>query len=146
MNNRETAAVPAFRPCGRRSCASDSAVVNSDGRVSAYKPEELEPLFVERVNARDVEGLLALFEPEAVVAVAPDEVAHGRVAIRQVFEDLVASGVRLTLGNQQPTLRVGDLALTSTRPVDGGVTAEVARRQPDGTWRWVIDQWDHLGR
>jgi hypothetical protein len=34
------------------------------------------------------------------------------------------------------------LALGSTRLNDGGVTAEVARRQPDGTWRWVIDQWN----
>jgi ketosteroid isomerase-like protein len=72
-------------------------------------------------------------------------VAEGNTAIRRIFEDLVASGVRLTLGDQQRTLRVGDLALGSTRLADGGVTAEVARRQPDGTWRWVVDQWDILG-
>jgi len=24
--------------------------------------------------------------------------------------------------------------------IDGAVTAEVARRQSDGTWRWVIDK------
>jgi hypothetical protein len=53
--------------------------------------------------------------------------------------------VKLGLGHQQPILRVGDLALTSTRLHDGGVTAEIARRQPDGTWRWVIDQWNVLG-
>jgi hypothetical protein len=34
----------------------------------------------------------------------------------------------------------GDLALTSTRLPDGSVTAEIARRQGDGTWLWVIDQ------
>jgi hypothetical protein len=49
--------------------------------------------------------------------------------------------VKLTLGDQQPTLRVGDLAWTSTRLNSDQVTAEIARRQPDGTWRWVIDQW-----
>jgi hypothetical protein len=37
------------------------------------------------------------------------------------------------------------LALGSTRLIDGGVTAEVARRQPDGTWRWVIDHWNVVG-
>lgn len=37
-------------------------------------------------------------------------------------------------------LRSGDLALTSTRLANGTVTVEVARRQPDGTWLWVIDQ------
>jgi hypothetical protein len=79
------------------------------------------------------------------MAVPPGTVAIGSEAIRQVLADFVASGVKLTLGDQQPTLRVGDLALGSTRLVDGGVTAEVARRQPDGTWLWVIDQWSVLG-
>jgi hypothetical protein len=37
-------------------------------------------------------------------------------------------------------IRNGDLALTSTRLPAGGATVEVARRQPDGSWRWVIDQ------
>jgi ketosteroid isomerase-like protein len=111
--------------------------------VPAVEPEDLERLFVERVNAGDVEGLVALYEPNAAMAVQPGRVAVGSEAIRQVFEDFVASG-KLTLGDQQPSLRVGDLALGSTRLLDGGVTAEVARRQPDGTWRWVIDQWNVL--
>jgi len=43
-------------------------------------------------------------------------------------------------GVQQATLRCGDLALTSSRLLDGTITAEVARRRPDGTWLWVLDQ------
>jgi len=47
-----------------------------------------------------------------------------------------------------PTARrvVGDLALTSTvlpleNPVlPGAIISEVARRQPDGTWLWGIDE------
>lgn len=119
--------------------------MSSPDRVPAVGPQDLERLFVERVNAGDVEGLVALYEPDAVMAFSSGNVAAGRQAIRQVFKDFVASGVKLTLGDQQPTLRVGDLALGSTRLVDGGVTAEVARRQTDGTWRWVIDQWNVLG-
>jgi len=42
-------------------------------------------------------------------------------------------------GPQRPALRNGDLALTSTR-IPAGATTEVARRQPDGTWLWTIDQ------
>ena len=119
--------------------------MSSQDRLPAVEPEGLEHLFVERVNAGDVEGLVALYEPDAVMAFPPGNVAIGSEAIRQVFSDFVASGVQLTPGDQQPALRVGDLALGSTRLVDGGVTAEVARRQPDGTWRWVIDQWNVLG-
>jgi ketosteroid isomerase-like protein len=119
--------------------------VSGHERMTALEPDDLERLFVERVNARDVEGLMELFEPNAVMAFAPGEVATGSDAIRQALEDLVASGVMLTLGAQQPTLRVGDVAMTSTRLADGAVTAEIARRQADGSWRWLIDQWNLLG-
>jgi hypothetical protein len=33
----------------------------------------------------------------------------------------------------------GNLALTSTQCPNGTITAEVARRQHDGTWLWVVD-------
>jgi hypothetical protein len=85
-----------------------------------------------------------LYEPDAVMAVSGEKLVIGGDAIRQALVELVRSGVTLTLGKQRPTLRMGDLALTSTYLDDGGVTAEVARRQADGTWRWVIDQWNVL--
>jgi len=47
---------------------------------------------------------------------------------------------RFSSAGRQPAIRNGDLALTSTRLPGGGATVEVARRQPDGSWRWVIDQ------
>ena len=37
-------------------------------------------------------------------------------------------------------LRRGDLALTSMCLAHGAITAEIAVRQPDGTWRWAVDQ------
>jgi hypothetical protein len=37
------------------------------------------------------------------------------------------------------------LAFTSTHLAGGGATAEVACRQPDGTWLWMIDQPNVLG-
>jgi ketosteroid isomerase-like protein len=117
----------------------------SHAHVPAAEPEDLERLYVERVNAGDVEGLVALFEPDAVIAFASGRTATGSQAIRRLFEDLVGSGLTLTFRGQQPTLRVGDLALTSTRLHAGDATVEIARRQPDGTWRWVIDQWSVLG-
>jgi hypothetical protein len=42
----------------------------SHAHVPAAEPEDLERLYVERVNAGDVEGLVALFEPDAVIAFA----------------------------------------------------------------------------
>jgi hypothetical protein len=49
-------------------------------------------------------------------------------------------GRKFDFGDQRAAIISGDLALTSTRLPDGSVTAEIARRQGDGTWLWVIDQ------
>ncbi len=62
----------------------------------------------------------------------------GKDASRQALQRFL-DGRPTISGESQPALRFGELALTSTRSA-GGATAEVARRQPDGTWLWVIDQ------
>ena len=40
-------------------------------REPAAQPEDLGRYFLERANAGDVEGLVALYEPEAVLASRP---------------------------------------------------------------------------
>jgi ketosteroid isomerase-like protein len=106
----------------------------------AREPEELARLFVERFNARDVDGLVALYERDAAVAAPDGRVARGEQEIGRLYADLTATGLSLAQGEQHPPLRVGEVALTSTRLVGGGATAEVARRQSDGSWRWVADR------
>lgn len=112
----------------------------ADGRRGAEQPEDLSRLFVERANAGDAEGLSALYEPDAVLAFPSGHVTVGREAIRAAYEQLLANRPHFTPGQQLPTLRNGDLALTATRLAGGGATAEVARRQPDGTWLWILDR------
>jgi ketosteroid isomerase-like protein len=106
----------------------------------AAQPEDLGRYFLERANAGDVEGLVALYEPGAVLAFPPGRLATGHDQIRQVYAELLASRPSFGSAGQHPVIRNGDLALTSTRLPGGGATVEVARRQPDGSWRWVIDQ------
>jgi ketosteroid isomerase-like protein len=110
------------------------------GYEPAREPNDLGRFLVERGNAGDVEGLVALYAPDAVLAFPAGQIAVGREAIRAAFQTLLADRPQFQPGGQQPALVCGDLALTSTRLAGGGVTAEVARRQPDGTWLWVIDQ------
>ena len=104
----------------------------------APTPEDLPRLFVERANAGDVEGLVALYEPEAVLRFPAGHLARGHAAIREVYARLLASRPHFQPGRVQETLRSGDLALTST-VIATGTTAEIARRQADGSWRWVVD-------
>ncbi len=66
--------------------------------------------------------------------------AAGHEQIRQAYAELLAGRPSFASAGQQPVIRNADLALTSTRLPGGGATVEIARRQPDGSWRWVIDQ------
>ena len=104
----------------------------------AVRPEDLDRLFQERASAGDVEGVVALYEPGAVLAFPGGQLAIGTEAIRQVYAELLANPPRFA-GVIRPAIRNGDIAITSTTRA-GNATVEVARRQPDGTWLWMIDQ------
>ena len=125
--------------------------MNADGgREHAMEPQELGKLFEARLNAGDLEGLLALYETEAVLHFPPGNVATGIEAIKGSYKQALAGKPRIKL-EPRGALQAGDLAPLTVRWTmnftgpDGqpnqmtGVTAEMARRQADGTWLWVID-------
>jgi ketosteroid isomerase-like protein len=103
-------------------------------------------------NRGDLDTLMALYEPEASLVLEPGQVAAGASAIRASLGGYLALKSRLEIDLEALTVVAGaDLALVSgpwtlsgTGP-DGapltmsGRSADVLRRQPDGTWRWVID-------
>jgi ketosteroid isomerase-like protein len=107
---------------------------------SASCPEDLAKFFVLRANAGDVEGLVALYETDAILACGDGQTAIGSEAIRRFYTELLATRPQFALGEQASPLQNGDVALTSSRLGNGNVTAEVARRQSDGMWLWIVDQ------
>jgi hypothetical protein len=109
-------------------------------REPARDPQDLERLLVSRERAGDVDGMAALYELHAVLDCGDGRLTLGREAIRAFYAGLVAMGRKFDFGDQRPAIISGDLALTSTRSPNGSVTAEVARRQSDGTWLWAIDR------
>ncbi len=115
-------------------------MTNAENREPARDPQDLERLLIDRQWVGDIEGMLELFELDAVVD-SGDEPVRGRHAIRALFEQGIAAGHKFQRGEQRPALVNGDLALTSTRLPDGSITSEVARRQSDGTWLWAIDRY-----
>lgn len=110
-------------------------------REKASAPEDLTRLFVERANSGDADGMAELDEPDAVMAFPPGQMTQGREAIREVLEHLIREMPRRPPEEPLATVRLGDLALTSTPAADGGgARAQVVRRQPDGTWLRVLDR------
>jgi ketosteroid isomerase-like protein len=97
--------------------------------------------FVERANAGDAAGIAELYEPDAVLAFPPGSETVGREAIRAVIEQLLANRPHFEVEEPMPTVRSGELAMTSTRPADDtGGRVQVVRRQPDGSWLRVMDR------
>ena len=113
-------------------------------------PEQLGRLFAERVNAGDLEGLVALYEDSATFVGPDGGSASGSDAIRERLQGLLAMAPRITPTSSRAVM-AGDVALMSNGwrmslgAGDGelagldGASTEVARRQPDGGWLYVID-------
>jgi len=116
-------------------------MVDQSSREPARDPQDLERLLVARQRAGDVDGMVVLFESHAIIDSGDGRLRTGTGAIRELCVEQVATGRKFEMGEQRPAMISGDLALTSTRLSDGSVTSEVARRQSDGTWLWVIDKY-----
>jgi uncharacterized protein (TIGR02246 family) len=111
--------------------------------TTAQTPEDITRLFVERVNAGDAEGLADLYEPDAVIAFPPGELTQGRAAIVKLYEGMLAQKPHFEYEEPLTTLISGDIALTATEAQDdAGARAQVARRQPDGSWLRLLDRPD----
>jgi uncharacterized protein (TIGR02246 family) len=118
--------------------------------MPATAPEQIHQLFESAFNAADIDGLMALYESNAALIAQPGSVDHGSEQVRAALQGFLALKGRITLSTKL-VFTVGDLAYLSNtwslngtgpdgNPVAlGATTAEVARRQADGTWRYVID-------
>jgi ketosteroid isomerase-like protein len=118
--------------------------------MPATTPEQIHRLFEELFNAGDIDGLMELYDADAALIAQPGSVANGSEQVRAALQTFLALKGSITLDTKL-VVTVGDLAYLSNTwslrgtgpegdPVTlGATTAEVARRQPDTTWRYVID-------
>jgi uncharacterized protein (TIGR02246 family) len=115
----------------------------------ANTPEEVIRGFADHLNRGDVEGALELYEPEATFVPEPGRIVTGKQRIREALTRFAALNPTLT-GDIQAVREGGDVALVLNRwhlngegpegPVEmSGTSADVLRRQSDGSWRVLID-------
>jgi uncharacterized protein (TIGR02246 family) len=114
----------------------------------ARTPEEVQRLWAEYFVAGDLDAMVSLYEPDATLAAEPGASVTGHRAIREVLAGFLA--VRRTFEIEiGRALRSGDVAMiASSWKLEGeqrgepyeasGRTADVMRRQPDGSWLCVI--------
>jgi uncharacterized protein (TIGR02246 family) len=112
-------------------------------------PDQLHRAFQDAFNCHDLESIVALYEPEAVLVTA-DGTVEGQEAIRKRYRDALLSRPSIDVRTLSVNI-AGDLVLLHGRWLlretgpDGsevrreGWNTEMARRQPDGRWLFVID-------
>jgi uncharacterized protein (TIGR02246 family) len=143
--------VPSLLLVALTACAGRVPLLVAPAPAAPRAPEEVDRLFGERLNAGDVDGVVALYEPGATLVRGDRSAATGHPAIRTEIAGVVALRPRITM-NVTTVLRGGtnlavlynDWHATATDR-DGkplalrGRATEVVRRQRDGSWRLVID-------
>ena len=118
--------------------------------MSRATPEQVLKSIVDCINTGDLDALMLLYEPQAAFASQPGSLAHGLPGIREAVGGFLAMKGTLDLKVTR-VLEASDLALVATvwsftgtgpggEPVKlSARSADVLRRQADGTWRMVID-------
>lgn len=119
--------------------------------MPAHKPEECDLLLIEAMEKGDVDSMISLYEPNATFVVSPDQIVTGHAAIREVLQGYIAAKATGKVDSVSVVPSAdGSVAITRTKGSftssgpEGPVTmpfhsVEVVRKQPDGTWRFVID-------
>ena len=116
--------------------------------MDRHDPAHIHILFLDAFNAGDIDSLVALYEPNAVLVVNGQPVA-GQQPIRAAYESFLAHRPQMALTTRSAVMFDDCLAVLHgdwvLEPADErgnmtrGLSTEVVRRQADGSWRFVID-------
>ena len=118
--------------------------------MSRGTPEQVLNSIVDGINTGNLDALMPLYEPEAAFATQPGSLAHGLLGVGESLAAFIAMKGTLDLKVTR-VLEASDLALVTTvwsftgtwpdgAPVKlAAQSADVLRRQADGSWRFVID-------
>ncbi|MGC4096415.1 MAG: nuclear transport factor 2 family protein [Nitrospira sp.] len=111
--------------------------------MPAQTPEDICSLFQHSVALGELDAVLDLYDPEIVFLNQAGRAVMGREGLRKELSPLVAMKARFDFTIKQ-VVTAGDIALMHTLWTVSGplpmktYAIEVARRQSDGTWRWLI--------
>ena len=118
--------------------------------IIAKTPVEAIEKCAEMIQAGDIDGLVQLYDPDVVIMMEPGNVQSGLAALREFFAPIVAlkpkmKFTRLSLLEADGVAQLSYLwEMTATAPdgsviEQGGVSSDVVRRRPDGSWAVIVD-------
>ena len=120
--------------------------------IPAYKPEDCDRLLIQAMESGDLETTVGLYEPEAVLFTESGDLVKID-EIQKHNQEFIALKTKTNIEKIEAVMS-GDGTLATTRmkcatvykdPKTGKEVTmhtnslEVVRKQPDGTWRFVID-------
>lgn len=116
----------------------------------AITPQDTQREFAQAFNAGDINSLMALYARDATLVPQPGQEVKGQAAIRDALQGFLQMKGHMDLTTTY-VVQSGDTALMRSHwrvagtGADGkpltmeGDSAEVAQRQVDGRWVYVID-------
>ncbi len=121
-------------------------------RGPAYSPEDGDKIFIDAMTRGDIDTIIALYEPNAILVRPDGQKAVGHEEIRKFLEQEAARKASYVI-EDIATVLTGDGSIAMTRMRmsvswtgrDGkqktfqSRTVEIMRKQFDGTWLFVID-------
>ena len=113
--------------------------------MAISEPAAIHQAVEDAFNAKDIDALVALYESDARMVSPDGTVAVGQDAIREAWQGFMAMNVEMKIRTRfavemdDVALLRNDWNIESPDIQLASSTAEVVRRQPDGSWRYVID-------
>ena len=120
-------------------------------KLSARSPEEICHLLQKYMAKGDIDLVLSLYDEDVVFLNQSSEPKRGKEALRKELAPFASAKASFDFNIRQ-VIQAGDIALTHTEwnvssPHQMSLYAiEVARRQSDGSWRWLIGDPFTVGR
>ena len=112
--------------------------------TAVQEPSGIHKLFLDAFNRGDVEAIVALYEPGALLVISGQTLV-GHEAICEAYQRLLGGQMELetqaVLGSGEGLAVLhGRWSLHTAGSTARGLSTEVVRRQLDGSWLFVIDE------
>ena len=117
--------------------------------MKAQTPAQVHEIFINAFQSDDIETLLSLYEPHAVLMPQPGETITGHTAIHQALgtflelKDTFDMKVGRVIAAEGLGILLSPWELIGKDPLGNpvqlsGITSDVVRKQKDGSWLYAI--------